>query len=324
MKTRTVLVALAVLALAKMGNAQESVNGGMVVLGPLRSSGPQGLVDFTAAASTSPVKSGTLAARPGSCTAGQMYFATDAASGQNLSLCTSAGTWTTVAAGEVGVNKQTSTSYTLQDGDCGTLVTFSNGSAVGVSLPQAGASSQFAAGWNVDVQNRGAGTLTITPVASTIDGAASLTLTQNQGVRIFSDGANYFTQRGIGGAASSLRDLPMFLFDGGGLALTGTGTWCKVVSVPVTITKVYAIGDVSNGSAVIDVQTASLTNYLSTGTAALASITGGAPITISSAWGVSGPSIAAWSKAIAAETVVCLVPSGFVNFTKVAPTVQVQ
>jgi hypothetical protein len=102
-----------------------------------------------------------------------------------------------------GVNAQTGTTYTVLDGDRAKLVTLSNASAVAVTLPQAGASSSFIAGWFADLQNRGAGTVTITPTTSTIDGAASLNLTQNQGVRVFSDGTNYFTQRGIGGAGGT-------------------------------------------------------------------------------------------------------------------------
>jgi hypothetical protein len=54
----------------------------------------------------------------------------------------------------------------------------------------------------MDVQNRGAGTLTITPTTSTVDGASSLALTTGQGRRIASDGTNYFTQRGIGGGGT--------------------------------------------------------------------------------------------------------------------------
>jgi hypothetical protein len=54
----------------------------------------------------------------------------------------------------------------------------------------------------MDVQNRGAGTVTITPTTSTIDGAASIALTQNQGIRVVSDGTNYFTMRGIGGSGA--------------------------------------------------------------------------------------------------------------------------
>jgi len=201
MKTRTITKTLALLALSQMMKAQEVVNGGNVYLGPLRSSGTQASVDFTGAASTSPVKSGNVASRPGTCTVGQIYFATDAAAGQNLAVCTSTNIWTTIA-GASGINAQTGASYTLQDSDCSKLVTLSNAAAVAVSLPQAGASSWFKAGWTADVENRGGGTATITPVGSTIDGAASLQLTQNQGVRIFSDGSNYYTQRGVGGAAA--------------------------------------------------------------------------------------------------------------------------
>ena len=99
-------------------------------------------------------------------------------------------------------NLQTGTTYTYVTGDRGKLVTHSNVLAVVGTLPQAGAS--FPNGWYMDVQNRGVGTLTITPTTSTIDGAATLALVTNTGVRIFSDGTNYYTQRGagVGGGAA--------------------------------------------------------------------------------------------------------------------------
>jgi hypothetical protein len=229
-----VIGAIAVSGLATPGRAQETVNGGMVLLGPIKSNGPQAVVDFTTAGSTAPVKSGTLAARPGTCTVGQMYFATDAAAGQNLAYCTSSG-WSQVAsAGSLsgGVNSQLGTSYTLQDPDCTKLVTFSNASAVAVSLPRAGASGWFASGWTVDLQNRGAGTVTITPVTSTIDGAASLTIPQSAGVRIVSDGANYYTERGMGvaGAVSS----PYSSLHSGGSTYTNPLPCFKVATVSYT------------------------------------------------------------------------------------------
>lgn len=94
------------------------------------------------------------------------------------------------------VNAQTGTTYTVLTGDRGKLITHSNASAIAVTLPQAGAS--FPSGWYCDVENRGAGAVTITPTTSTIDGAATLVLNQNQGARIVSDGTNYFVQRGTG------------------------------------------------------------------------------------------------------------------------------
>lgn len=102
------------------------------------------------------------------------------------------------SATEHTVNAQTGTTYTMLDGDRGKLVTHSNAAATAYTLPSA-AGAGFDSGWYVDVENRGAGTVTITPTTSTVDGAASLALTTNQGVRLFSDGTNYFTQRGIGG-----------------------------------------------------------------------------------------------------------------------------
>jgi hypothetical protein len=89
-----------------------------------------------------------------------------------------------------GVNAQTGVSYTVVVGDYGQLITFNNVGAVAVTLPQAtGSFSTF----NTYVRNLGAGAVTITPTVSTIDGNATLVLTQNQAAWIISDGANYKT-----------------------------------------------------------------------------------------------------------------------------------
>ena len=45
-------------------------------------------------------------------------------------------------------------------------------------------------------RTRVARTLAITPTISTVDGAATITLSTNEGVRIYSDGTNYYTLRG--------------------------------------------------------------------------------------------------------------------------------
>lgn len=114
----------------------------------------------------------------------------------------------------VTVNLQTGTTYTYLSGDRGKLVTHTNAAAIAGTLPQAIAA--FGAPWFTWVQNRGAGTLTITPTTSTIDGAATLALTTNQGALIVSDGTNYYTMRGIGGGGS------------------GTGTKTYAVLTPMT------------------------------------------------------------------------------------------
>jgi hypothetical protein len=94
-----------------------------------------------------------------------------------------------LAAGKV--NAQTGTSYTFLLRDRGKLVTFNNGSAVAVTLPQATSSGSFLSGWSTHVFNLGAGTATITPTTSTINGSATLAIAQNEGAVIFSDGTNY-------------------------------------------------------------------------------------------------------------------------------------
>ena len=96
------------------------------------------------------------------------------------------------------INAQTGTTYTVVSGDQGKLVTFNNAATVAVTLPQA--TGSFTSGWYADFENLGAGTVTITPTTSTVDGAATITLATNQGGRIVSNGTNYVAQRGgIGG-----------------------------------------------------------------------------------------------------------------------------
>jgi hypothetical protein len=112
----------------------------------------------------------------------------------------SAGTKTYIGA-EL-TNLQTGTTYTVVAADRAKLVSFNNASSVAVTVPQAGTTG-FPNGFVIHMQNRGAGTVTITPTTSTIDGAANLAITQGQGVEIVSDGTNYYTMRGIGGGGGS-------------------------------------------------------------------------------------------------------------------------
>lgn len=106
---------------------------------------------------------------------------------------------------EIPVNLQTGTTYTVLSTDRNNLVSHTNGSAIAVTLPQA--TGTFAANWFYWTENRGVGTVTITPTISTIDGAATLALTTNQGCLIVSDGTNYYTMRGVSGGGSSAAGL---------------------------------------------------------------------------------------------------------------------
>jgi hypothetical protein len=122
------------------------------------------------------------------------------------------------------VSAQVGTTYTFTDGDRGKLVTQTNAAASAYALPQAGAGSTFVSGWFVDVQNRGAGALTITPAGgSTIDESGTFVLQQGQGIRIVSDGANYAVRRGFGTVYSVGLSLPS-IFAVSGSPVTGAGT----------------------------------------------------------------------------------------------------
>jgi hypothetical protein len=148
------------------------------------------------------------------------------------------------------VNAQTGTSYAILSTDCGKLLTLSNASAVAVTIAQAG-SAGFPAGYLLDIENEGAGTVTITPTTSTIDGGASLTLATNQGIRLFSDGANYSTQRGRGPSANqNIRSMGAG-FSGGGSALTTSAV--TYVTVPFACTIAAYNITIDTGTISIDI-----------------------------------------------------------------------
>lgn len=80
-----------------------------------------------------------------------------------------------------------------------TKVRSNGGSAMTDTLPQAG--TTFPLGWEVMVINNDVSApLTITPTTSTIDGLTSIVILAGRSAVIHSDGTNYYTERGSGGA----------------------------------------------------------------------------------------------------------------------------
>jgi len=92
---------------------------------------------------------------------------------------------------------RTGTTDTIAASDLATQITYNNAGGVAVSLPAANSGAivpgtiGFYKGWFCWVNNRGAGNVVITPASGTILGGATLTLNQNQGAIIVSDGTNY-------------------------------------------------------------------------------------------------------------------------------------
>ncbi len=81
-------------------------------------------------------------------------------------------------------NAQSGTTYSFVAADTTRVVTFSNASPVAATLPN-GATLGFGAGTMLSVVNLGAGQVTITCSSCTINGAATLVLSQNQGADIY-------------------------------------------------------------------------------------------------------------------------------------------
>jgi hypothetical protein len=105
------------------------------------------------------------------------------------------------------VNAQSGTTYTVLSSDCGKFVTFSNAASQAVTLPQA--TGSFASGFIWYAGNLGAGTVTITPTTSTINGLSTLTLTTGQGGMIVADpSGNYqiLTGKSSGGSGTVTSD----------------------------------------------------------------------------------------------------------------------
>lgn len=116
------LVLVAITIGAALCGAQTTVNGGRDYKGTLKASGALSSVDFRTAGTTAPATTGTTAARPAACTQGQVYFATDATPGQNLSFCTTTGApgvWSAMTGGSGGGSAGGGVSYCAPTGGSG-------------------------------------------------------------------------------------------------------------------------------------------------------------------------------------------------------------
>jgi hypothetical protein len=138
------------------------------------------------------------------------------------------------------LNLQSGTSYTVLTSDAGKTLLFNNAGAIAVSLPAA-STLGFTAFFSFGIQTIGSGTVTITPVAGTINGLTSMPVPTLSGCEITSDGANWQ----IGPSCTAV--LPG-AFGGGITQLTG-----DVTAGPGSgsvVTTVVKVGGVTPGMAV--------------------------------------------------------------------------
>ena len=131
------------------------------------------------------------------CTSINTWTDTGGGSGTVTSIATSCGiaggtiTTTGTLSNSVLIDSQTGAgAFAIPSADCGKQINRNQAAAVSDTIAQAGTGA-FTTGWYAGYQCVGAGGCTITPATSTINGAASLTLVQGQGVTVISDGTNY-------------------------------------------------------------------------------------------------------------------------------------
>lgn len=105
--------------------------------------------------------------------------------------CLTGGPITTsgTVAGTSVIRSVTAATDTVLSSDACKRIVYNRATAIAVTLPQA--TGSFGSGFGFEVQNEGPGLVTITPTTSTINAAAALTVPQNTGCYMDSDGTNY-------------------------------------------------------------------------------------------------------------------------------------
>jgi hypothetical protein len=127
-----------------------------------------GILDASGATHTQPALKGIASARPGTCTQGELYFATDATAGQNLYFCSSTNTWTQqlnsgAGGGSAGASLfSTTSSTTVTATSATTLIGAATGST---TIP----ANTFTAGQPFSFHASGYYSTPATPVSLTID-----------------------------------------------------------------------------------------------------------------------------------------------------------
>jgi hypothetical protein len=188
--------------------------------------------------SLSPTGSGVISANEVNGATVPASAALVATNGLSQATAVSTGSGLTIASATLSVtqaiNAQTGTSYTIASTDASKLLTFSNASAIAVTLPVA-TTTGFGAGFAFDTENLGAGLVTITPTTSTINGAATLTVAKNAGCSITSDGTNYQVSActALAGTVTSVAETVPTGFSVSGSPITGSGTLAISYSGPV-------------------------------------------------------------------------------------------
>jgi hypothetical protein len=183
------------------GAGGSTVQGGGVIT--LSDTGVLGFPDdvrqtFNPGANAAGLNVGSIAGDPGTPSNGDLWYDSTAneltarINGANVAL--GAG-----GSSSLVVNAQTGTTYTVQASDNGKLITFSNASAVNITLPQA--TGSFGSGFYCYFQAIGGSYIQINPTTSTLAGLSAYQIWNGGIVGVASDGTNYqiFSTAGLYG-----------------------------------------------------------------------------------------------------------------------------
>ena len=142
------------------------------------------------------------------------------------------------------------------------------------------------------------------------------------GMTCVDDSGNTSTDCSSSGGPTTNQNLRSIsvLFDGGGVALSGTVTRCSQINYAGTINEASIVADQS-GNATVDIKTVAYSSY--TGPASASSITAATIPALSSAVKFQDSTLTGWTTSLTANTVVCFVLSSPATVTWVAANIRV-
>lgn len=215
--------------------------------------------------------------------------------------------------------------YTAVAGDNGTLLSFADSSPISphtLTLPATPSSLPATPTgriiWKITVQNTGTAVLTIDRNGKTIDGSTTNpTLAQGSGMEIFTDGTNYFTERGGATPPPVIVSTAGITIDGGGSTPTTGSKGFLQIPFAGTITGWTLIADVS-GSASITVKKSTFAAFPTN-----SSIVASAPPALSSQQNATSTTLTGWTTAVAAGDVLEFVLASATTLTRLVLELQI-
>lgn len=176
--------------------------------------------------------------------------------------------WGGNAHAQAVINAQTGTTYTMVNGDCDPdgkrVVTFSNASAVAVTLPQAGASGLFNQGCRMTLNNIGQSVVTITPTTSTINGQTTMTVQPGTSVVVTSTATTAATGDYIYAVAGGSQICQAYYFTGTPAATNQAFVLANRPMVLASLTEVHGVA--AGGASTMDITKESGTTAPGSGT----------------------------------------------------------